>query len=200
MKLRGQQGFTLAELLVSSLLFVIVLSGIYVFFRGQLYAIKSEEARLGTLEGARVGLDFMTREIRNAGYNPTGAAGCGILIAQAELIQVVTNWKPEDNVCGTLLQPEETVTYAYDSADKQVTRDGQPLVENVPAGGFSLLYYRNDGTLISLSGTPPQVAPADLLLIRGISVRITAQVPHPDPWVGGVLSSTLTTYIHRRNP
>lgn len=199
MRLRGQQGFTLAELLVSSLLFLIALAGIYVFFRGQLYAIKSEEARLGAVQGARVGLDFMTREIRNAGYNPVGAVGCGIVIAQGQLIRVVSNARPEDNVCGGT-QTSEVVTYAYDSTDKQITRDGQPLVENVPPAGFSLSYYRNDGTPISLSGNPPQVASTDLPSIRGISARIMTQVSHPDPWVGGVLSSTLTTYIHRRNP
>jgi prepilin-type N-terminal cleavage/methylation domain-containing protein len=198
--LRCTRGFTLTELLVASLLFLIVLSGIYAFFRGQLYAIKSEEARLGTVEGARVGLDFMTREIRNAGYNPNGATCTGILLAQSQRIQI----KSDLNENGNCLDANEDVTYAYDSGQEQITRDtgggGQPLVEKVPSSGFSLSYFRSNGTAIPMSGNPPAVASADLPLIRGIKILIGPEVKHPDPWIGGKISTTLTTYVNRRNP
>jgi type IV pilus assembly protein PilW len=200
MAIRSKAGFTLTELLVASLIFLIVLSGIYAFFRGQLYGIKAEEARLSTVQGARVGIDFMTREIRNAGYNPSGVLGCGaVLIAQGKKIQVVSNTN-ENLICGTVLEPSEDVTYDYDSAEKQITRDGQPLVENVPADGFSLTYYRADGSQIALTGTPPSVPALDLPSIRGIAIRITPQVKHPDPWVGGTISTSMAAYVNRRNP
>ena len=126
-----------------------------------------------------MGLDFMTREIRNAGYNPSGAPACpGIAVAENQKIQVVSNAN-ENLICGGV-ETAEIVTYAYDSSDAQITRNGMPLVENVPSTGFSFDYFRSDGSTIPMSGSPPAVGSGDLSSIWGIAIVISSEVNHPN--------------------
>ena len=76
MKLKGQSGFTLSELLVAAGLSLAVMASIYGLFRSQTHTIKGQESRMEAHEYAMAILDAMVREIRNTGYFPTGTA-CG---------------------------------------------------------------------------------------------------------------------------
>src|SRR3990167_9234230 len=77
--MKTETGFTIIELLVSLLLTSIIMGAIYSVYRVQTHSAKIQENRLEAQEYARSVLDMMVREIRNAGYAPTGAA-CAVVV------------------------------------------------------------------------------------------------------------------------
>lgn len=64
-------GFTLAELLVVTLLLSLLLGALYSFYRSQLFTLRAQEVKLNVKENADVALDLMVRELRMAGARPT---------------------------------------------------------------------------------------------------------------------------------
>ena len=66
-------GFSLPELLVSLAIMGLVLGGVFGVLRTGLMAYGWGAARVDAQQSARVALDRMARELRGAGYDPTGA-------------------------------------------------------------------------------------------------------------------------------
>jgi hypothetical protein len=67
------RGTTLVESLVSLLLGTVMITGLYGFYRSELFHHLSQEAKTATLEDARGGLDIMVRDLKNAGSWGTGS-------------------------------------------------------------------------------------------------------------------------------
>ncbi len=76
--LRGQQGMTLVELLVAAAVGLILLGGIYQVFTVSSRAYRMDEGLTRLQENGRYVVDFLSREIRMAGYR--GCYGRGELI------------------------------------------------------------------------------------------------------------------------
>lgn len=61
----SEAGFTLAELLVATMLLTIVMSGVYVCFSSTVRLWRLGEANIATYQDARTALSIMTRELQN---------------------------------------------------------------------------------------------------------------------------------------
>ena len=68
--LRGQDGFTLVELMVAMSIFMLILVGVFQVFDPSSRAYSTSERKLGVQQNARVAMDVMSRQIRMAGYFP----------------------------------------------------------------------------------------------------------------------------------
>ena len=143
-------------------------------------------------QAARVALERMVREIRGAGYNPTGAAACppptkcpivgapglGNPTATALMIQ---NDLDGD---GTF---EEQIAYTLNGTDLQ--RQGQTIVGGVQALIFTYL----DENGVELVPVQPQN-------IRSIQIALTTQPENlPGIWQTGRVSVTMSDRIRLRN-
>src|SRR3972149_10616017 len=73
-RLANIRGTTLIESLVSLLLGTVMITGLYGFYRSELFHHLSQEAKTATLEDARGGLDIMVRDLKNAGSWGPGTA------------------------------------------------------------------------------------------------------------------------------
>jgi len=69
----GRVGFTLLETLISAALFSFVVVGVYSLYTTMQSTMARGELKSDLQQNARVALDHMTREIRMAGYDPSGA-------------------------------------------------------------------------------------------------------------------------------
>ncbi len=69
--LDNDQGFTLIEILIASIILVIVLLGIYVIYESNQSTYVRGEGRANLQQNVRVALDQITRELLMAGYDPT---------------------------------------------------------------------------------------------------------------------------------
>jgi len=73
--LRGRPGVTLIEVLISTALFSLVMTGIYMLYTTMQGTLSRGEMKTDLQQSARIGLNRMVREIRMLGYDPENAIG-----------------------------------------------------------------------------------------------------------------------------
>ncbi len=148
----SSSGFTLAELLISTLIAAIILGSLYSFYRSQLFALKSEEARINVKQNADVALDFMVRELRRAGARPDALVayppgGCTVAAASTATNcaqppafstqpcpsgsgferfttadQRTITLQYDNDADGCPDDSNELITYSYDASDQEIER------------------------------------------------------------------------------
>ena len=195
-----QRGFTLAELLVAIAVVGLIMTGLLTFMMtgNQTYLTGSNQ--IEAQQAARVALARMVREIRGAGYNPTGAAcppskncpiggatGLDNLTATALMIQNDTN----NN--GTF-EPTERVLYTLNGTDLQ-RQDFAPGGDATPqtiVGGIQALTFTYLDENGNLTGKPKDV--------RSVQISLTTQPENqPATWQTGRVSVTMSDQIRLRN-
>jgi type IV pilus assembly protein PilW len=139
------KGFTLVEIMVSMAISSLVIAGIYGVYTIQQRSYTVQEQVSEMQQRIRSALDFMTRNIRMAGYDPSGVCSSDFITADADTLVF--------DVCERRTGvPEYRITLQYNASTGQldVTRDNKntagnassmPLAENVDAFRFS---YRDD--------------------------------------------------------
>ena len=166
----GEEGFTMVELLVSILVSMIVLTAISATFVLQNKSYAKQEQVVDVQENARAALQLMTKELLMAGYNPTGSATAGIEKAEASTVQFTmdlggnTPGSPPD---GFVDDANEDITYTYDSINKRIDRNDQPLAESIQALSFS--YFDSDDN--ELTGS------FDLKEVTRVAIQLTPLFP-----------------------
>ncbi len=183
-------GFTLIELLIAMAIALVVLASISSAFISQrkTYAVQEQVSEM--IQSARAAMDIISREVKMAGYDPTGAGIVGIPYSATQL-----EIRADLNGNGATSDAHEDIVYKfYDSADpnypyqiKRKTGAGtfRPLAENIQS--FTFEYYNADGTATTTS--------AD---VRQIEISITARTAQPDPDYsanGGYRTFTLRSYV-----
>lgn len=71
-------GFTIVELMVAMVISLVVMGAIYSTFQAQQKSYIHQERVAVVQQNLRAGMYYMTREIRMAGYDPTGSSNFGI--------------------------------------------------------------------------------------------------------------------------
>lgn len=180
MKDTRRAGFTLVELLVA-----MVLTGLLGVVASRLFIVQHQafvrqgEGMLRT-QNARAAFDLMTRELRNAGYDPRGTAGAGVTEWTAEAIA----WTADLDADGDTDDPGESLGYRMAKDGTLLRRDGAeevPVAEHVTELVFA---YFSDAT-----GAPAGAAAA----IERVAVRLVYDTPR------GAASSALETEVTLRN-
>jgi type IV pilus assembly protein PilW len=188
---RGASGFTLLEVLIAMAIGGLLLGAVISTFILQSKAYDVQEQMTEMVQTARAAMDMIGREVRMAGYDPTGAGFDGVAYHSAKLqlladLRGASATAPPD---GDTDDPNENITYVYDSKNLQIDRNtgggNQPFAENIEAFGFT--YLDKDGH--------PTATTAD---IRQIRVTITARTARPDSQYsahGGYRTFTLASLI-----
>ena len=169
--LRSKSGFTLTELLVSTVIgLVFGLAGLN-YYRSQTRALSTQSAMVDAADKLRAAMTFMTREIRLAGYDPQHTAMTlsgtkGVVDARSDFLWVQFDRDENGSIQTNASDPSaESVAYAYDSANQQIVRTvagvTQTLIKNVPPGTFSFQYFDINGNAMTL-GTVAFTAPSGL--------------------------------------
>jgi len=195
-------GFSLIEMLITMAIAGVVVSAIYSVFLSSNRSYRTQDQVAGAQQGARVGIDFMVRDIRMAGLDPLSPAtdavdsdGAGIKQATATTIRFTS----DIDMDGAIEEANsERTTYQYDAANSTLDRilyegtgsvDSQTLIENVSALTFS--YLDGDGANIAVP-----VAAGDLGNIRTVEISITCQGTDAE---GDAFIRTLNTRVRCRN-
>jgi Tfp pilus assembly protein PilW len=208
MRLRKQTGFSVIELLVTMGFSLAILAAIYGVFRAQTHTTKGQESRMEAHEYAMSVLDTMVREIRNTGYFPNNGAPCtspantgGIVSATADSFSLVYETDMTPASC------DRTVAFAYDSANKNILRDGASLTDgNVTAVSFTYYpqqtsttapapYCVSAGAPSGCSGT----LSANFANVQKIAISVTVQAKSNDTQYGGQSTITLSSTADLRN-
>jgi len=222
----NSSGFTLLELLISMTIGLVVLGSVFSSFTTQKKSYELQEQITVMEQNIRVPLDFITRDLRNAGYNPTEDLTTGTSVG------LVPDGAGADDIIGTVddnsdtTGTNETVRYSFTGEDSDgdgvldggedtdgdgildagdIQRNGQPLVSNIMSLRFR--YYDSTGTEI----TTLPVTGTNLANIRVVQVSIIARTEREDltfmsgsdidgdPNNGTCRTRTLTSRVRTRN-
>ena len=194
-----QRGFTLAELLVAIAVVGLIMTGLLSLMMtgNQTYLTGSNQ--IEAQQAARVALARMVREIRGAGYNPTGAAcppskncpiggatGLDNLTATALVVQNDTN----DN--GDFTDPAERIVYTLNGTDLQRQVLGVDAAPQTIVGGIQALTF----TYLDENGAPTG-KPED---VRSVQISLTTQPEtQPGTWQAGRVLVTMSDQVRLRN-
>jgi prepilin-type N-terminal cleavage/methylation domain-containing protein len=207
--LKDERGFTLSEMLVTIIIMTVVLGGLSSMFHMSLRVFSYGNNKVEAVESARVGLEKMEREIRQAHTIDTTTG------------QMFYTWSPtqirfgidldEDGIiaCPSPAQCEMIGYQVYEdpvgSGNFILGRDNsstgatnatgppnlRPVAENVQSLTFA--YYDHTGDQVLPAGDPDGDTEAD---IDRVLVRLDISV---DEGLGNPGTQTLTTVIDLRN-
>ncbi len=182
------QGFTLIEVVVGLAISLILMGVAVTIFNVQRKSYSMQEQVTEMQQNVRAAMDTMVREIRMAGYDPTGAGFVGIGTNTTTLLQILADLDGNGTTTGT----HEDITYRYYNANdatyprkiKRKTEGStfQPLAENIEECNF--LYYDGNGIVTTIASS-----------IRQIQITITGRTSKSDPNYGynyGTLTSRVT--------
>lgn len=179
------KGFTLTELLVAIAISGVVMAGIYSSFYAQQKTFVAQEQTAAMQQNLRAAMYLMEREIRMAGYDPTGDAGAGIHTADTNGIRITKDTTDDSGTGvpdGDTGDVNEDVTYALFDADGDGDMDlgrndvngvgNQAMAENIDALNFIYL---------DQNGSPT----ANISEMRSVQITVVARAGRPDPGYSG---------------
>jgi type IV pilus assembly protein PilW len=162
-----ESGFTLIELLIAMTIGLIILTALSSTFLMQrkIYDVQEQVAEM--VQTTRAAMDMMNREIRMAGYDPSGLANATIVTVTSNSINFtldITDDAETGPPDGDTDDPNENITYSLYTEDgiqklgrkSKATANNQPVAENI------------EDLQISQSG-------------NSINVSLTARTTKPDP-------------------
>ena len=163
---RHPDGFSLAELAVSLAVLGLLLAGAFSILHGALRAYGWGAARLEAQRSARVALERMVKELREAGYDPTGAGIAPITLAAPDRL----TFQRDLNGNGVIDATRERVTFVLRPGESVLRRDAgagaQPIIEEVR--GLRLTYF-------DVTGAPT----TDASRVAAVRMRIEVGVGGP---------------------
>ena len=170
----SNKGFTFTEILVAMIISSMVMGGICSTFYSQQNSYVTQDQRCMMQQNLRSAMYFMEREIRMAGFDPTGGAGAGIQPVSQSSIQITRDL----NNNGNTTDADEDIIYVLYDADGDLDNDlgredvnggagNELLAENIDALNF--VYLDEDG----ISTTNPSE-------IRSVQISIVARADRPD--------------------
>jgi type IV pilus assembly protein PilW len=170
----NEQGFTIIELLVSMVVFLLAIGAIYSTFQAQHKSYLMQQEVAAMQQNLRAAMFYMQREIRMAGCDPLGTAGAGIISASATSIRFKEDvWAGSAGSApdGDADDPNEDITYNLDDSDgdgvdDELDRNNQTVAQNIDALNF--VYLDANG-----------IETAVLADIRSVEITIVARISRP---------------------
>jgi hypothetical protein len=150
---RQSIGLTVVELLVAMLLTsastAALVGGVATLAR----TYRRIEERTQAQQTARLVLELMSRDLRRAGFDPTGASLDPFLAAGDHTLQI----QADDNGDGVVDdRSEELVAYVFEPRDgilsRVVGRQSMPIASGLPADGCSLVFLDAAGSQLFDAG------------------------------------------------
>ena len=111
---KRQAGFTLVELLIAMLLAGVITGALYSVYVATLDSHGRQDAIVRTEMNVRAALDFMSRELRMAGYDPEGSGDFGF--EEAQQTQVTFRYDADQD---GWLSDNEVIAFVFSNGEVQ---------------------------------------------------------------------------------
>jgi type IV pilus assembly protein PilW len=191
MCLSTQRGVSLVELLTALVIGSVVIASMYEAFVQQQRVSTQQEQVTEARQNARLSMDAMIAEIREAGFDPGGFAGAGIKEADATHIRFTRDLNCNGSLASSTSERNVTDTTSEDIAyvlntttqvlgrrgylDNQLSGGTQPVASNII--GLNFCYILSTDLSGSCTSNPPL---SDLPHIRAVQITLTARATAPD--------------------
>jgi prepilin-type N-terminal cleavage/methylation domain-containing protein len=216
---RGQDGFTLVELMVAMSIFLLILVGIFQVFDPSRNAYQVSERKLDVQQNARVAMDRMARQIRMTGYfpenidtNPANDLSNPIQVGTESALSIAgdLDGTGASNVYTFCRDTSglRRVQGAIGAAGSYTCANGQLMAESVTALNFAYFDSANNPVpnpptgpfnldSEGLGSAPAFASVAQRSIVRRIVIMVTARENVPGQ---PAQTYTLTSDVRLRNP
>jgi type IV pilus assembly protein PilW len=188
----NEKGMTLVELMIALTLFMIVIAGIYNTFTFQQEAYLQTESKVNMVQEARAAQFFLARDIKMAGYDPSGYAFTGFTqadVAETSFSMDIASDGNRNNV--------EITRFAL------TTEDGNTVDEGLCPDGTNCRLNREwcsaDGTCGGLQPIAENVEAIELCYIIDDMRATTAPTELERARISSVIVSLLMRQSYRTN-
>lgn len=216
--MNNARGFTLVEIIVAMGVSLVLLGSIYLAIQSAQRSSAGIERKVTAQQDARGALEIMAMEIRMASFNPNYVTGIWVGNAQYKGIQTATantiRIQMDINENSAIGDPNEDITYNYDTANQRITRDtgggaqaflgdtaasGRPrtvhVINNDPNVNVPVFrYYDGTGAEIDAASLP-----ASIPNIRMIAITLAVETNDIDPSTGQRRRMVYSTRVIPRN-
>ncbi len=192
----GRGGFTLVELLIAMAIGAVLLTATYELLNTNSKLYYSKENTMIMTQDLRVATDFLIREIRMAGCNPTGASGIGF---QSDTDVTSIHFTIDINGDGATTGTNEDIEYLIYTQNgiQSLGRRTGGTVGLVAEYITSLTFNYFDSTGAQLSSFP--LSTVDLGNIFAVDITINAQTPKADVITHVRKTDSRSTRVRIRN-
>jgi prepilin-type N-terminal cleavage/methylation domain-containing protein len=228
--MKKHEGYTLVEMVISIAVGLVIILAIYAMVNMGQRSTVNVERKVAAHQDTRAALELMSLEIQMASFNPTYATGAwvapgdctpgsgnqnygGIQVATESSITVESDVN-ENGVIGGTDNPNEVITYTYDSTNQYITRStncsgggDQPFLGDLPSSGRPravrvintaavpvFRYFNAQGTEITTAGLP-----AGIPNISRIDITLWVETENVDPNSGQSRRMVYSTSVIPRN-
>lgn len=145
--LKEESGFTLAEVMVTMMLMIVVMFALYSIFDMSIRVFSFGNDKVEAVENARIGLARMEREVRAAYPNNKPAGDTTLLFPGTDSDTIVFGLDANGN--RVVDNPGELITYDLPSGATTLKRSSQDVVEYV--SGLSFEYQDRFGNTLPVA-------------------------------------------------
>ncbi len=209
-----ESGFTLVELLIYMVMFLIVMGSLYSVMITNTKSYSSQENKVEMTQDLRAAMNIMVTEIRMAGCDPTDAGGIGFVDNADDKYDTDANsihFTMDIDGDGAIANSENINYYVNGSQQiMRMTGDGIPAIvaENILNDPNAtdpttddpppLFFYRfKDGSTGQPNTTPG--SGKELADIRSVEIIITGETANIDAVTGEKKTRTQTSQVLVRN-
>jgi type II secretory pathway component PulJ len=194
-KRNNQEGYSLAEFLIASLILLVIASAVFtMLFEIQRSASYQAEVQ-SVLNNSRIAMQTVKRYIRQAGNDPLDSGLPGITIVSAKELQIRsdltgssgTGNPDKGDPDGDIDDPGENITIRYNNRSRSlevVPEGGPPQIVAGYISELSFQYYDADGRFAT-SGSD----------VRKIAVTVSGSTLQRNPQTRQIFGITLTSEV-----
>lgn len=172
--------FSLIELLVAMGFLAGFTVVVQQFCTAMLRGVRVLEVASEAQETARLGIQLIVADAREAGFAPAGRLSDGVRRASRTVFGIARDLNGD----GDVDDANERVTYSHSAARRALMRaqgdaSPQPLVDGLPADGLRFTYFDETGG--ALDPGAGELDAAQRARIRRVTVHLAIALPNPDP-------------------
>jgi prepilin-type N-terminal cleavage/methylation domain-containing protein len=175
-----RRGFSLIELLVGMAFLAVFAAVVQSACTALLRGVRVLESASEAQETARLGVQLIVADAREAGFAPGGRLDDGVRRASRTVLGIARDLNGD----GDVDDAQERVTYSY-AADRRALLRAQgdaapqPLIDGLDDDGLALSYVDTQGMTLDPGST--ELDAGQRARIRRIGVRVRIALPSPDP-------------------
>lgn len=172
-----RRGLTLTELMITLSIFGVIMAVVMGFVTGARNSYADTRERAQYQQTMRAVMSMMTRELRTAGCDPTGASFDTFTIADDDVMQCIMDLNGDGDFGDS--NPDELVAYVLQAGTGRLFRvaAGQVFMVLEGVNDLEFTYFDEDGA--QLPNMP--LIPTDRDLVRHVNIMIDGETARGEP-------------------
>lgn len=172
-----RRGLTLVELMVSLTIFGVILAVVFGVMSASRESYTDTREKVQYQQSMRAVISMMTRELRSAGCDPAGTGFEKIAVADLLQLRIRSDLNGDADTIDS--SPDEDVTYTFDPATGNLTRNDGAVDQVILRGLLNLTFSYFDEAGVALAVVPLSVT--DRALVRFVEVDIDGESDRGEP-------------------